>query len=151
MAEVCKITYILIMASLMTSYKEKISSVKAVIHISIHLLLLVGMNMVLSGDLGVSLIFVFIFIVMAYTGGVSYFWFIGAIAGLLTKLLIPKKRSNDNRLIILLAMLFIFCGICAMLGVSPLLGCMAMGMTYINLTDDDKLFRQLNYFSPRYT
>ncbi|MBR2988943.1 MAG: cation:proton antiporter [Clostridia bacterium] len=76
--------------------------------------------------------------------------FIGAIAGLLTKLLIPKKRSNDNRLIILLAMLFIFCGICAMLGVSPLLGCMAMGMTYINLTDDDKLFRQLNYFSPAF-
>ncbi|MBE7002128.1 MAG: cell division protein FtsW [Ruminococcaceae bacterium] len=86
-AEVCKITYILIMASLMTSYKEKISSVKAVIHISIHLLVLVGMNMVLSGDLGVSLIFVFIFIVMAYTGGVSYFWFI--LAGVAIAVLFP--------------------------------------------------------------
>lgn len=81
-AEVCKITYILIMASIMTSYKEKISSLKSVLHMSIHLLLLVGMNMVLSEDLGVSLIFVFIFIIMAYTGGVSYFWFLVAIVGI---------------------------------------------------------------------
>ena len=77
-AEICKITYILITASVMSSYKEKISSVKSVFHVAFHLLLLVGMNMVLSSDLGVSLIFVFIFIVMAYTGGVSYLWFIAA-------------------------------------------------------------------------
>ena len=25
---------------------------------------------------------------------------------------------------------------------------MAMGMAYINITNDDKLFKQLNYFSP---
>jgi Kef-type K+ transport system membrane component KefB len=35
-----------------------------------------------------------------------------------------------------------------MLGVSPLLGCMSMSTVYVNLTDDDKLFKQLNYFSP---
>ena len=35
-----------------------------------------------------------------------------------------------------------------MVDVSPLLGCMAMGMVYINATDDDRMFRQLNYFSP---
>ena len=35
-----------------------------------------------------------------------------------------------------------------MLEVSPLLGCMFMAMVYINITDDDKLFKQLNYFSP---
>jgi len=81
-AEICKITYILIMASVMTSYKEKISSFKSVFSMVFHLLLLVGMNMVLSRDLGVSLIFVFIFIVMAYTGGVSYFWFLAAAAGI---------------------------------------------------------------------
>ena len=86
-AEVCKITYILITASVMSSYKEKISSVKSVFHIVFHLFLLVGMNMVLSGDLGVSLIFVFIFIVMAYTGGISYLWFI--IAGVGIAILFP--------------------------------------------------------------
>lgn len=77
-AEICKITYILITASVMASYREKISSIKSVFHIAFHLLLLVGMNMVLSSDLGVSLIFVFIFIVMAYTGGISYLWFLAA-------------------------------------------------------------------------
>ena len=81
-AEICKITYILIMASLMTSHKERISSVKSVFHLAIHLILLVGINMVLSKDLGVSLIFVFIFVVMAYTGGVSVFWFLVAGAGI---------------------------------------------------------------------
>ena len=68
--------------------------------------------------------------------------------GFLMKLLMPQKRSKDNKLIISIATLFLFCGICALLDVSPLLGCMAMGMVYINITDDEKLFRQLGYFSP---
>ncbi len=59
-----------------------------------------------------------------------------------------KKRSTDNRLIIVVALLFAFCGVCAALDVSPLLGCMSMGMVYINITDDDRLFKQVNYFSP---
>lgn len=73
---------------------------------------------------------------------------LGGVFGLLLKLLMPRKRSTDNRLIISLGLLFAFCGICAFLDVSPLLGCMSMGMIYINVTDDDKLFKQLNYFSP---
>ncbi len=73
---------------------------------------------------------------------------IGGLFGFLLKLLMPKRRSNDNRLIIGLATIFAFCGICALADVSPLLGCMSMGMVYINLTDDDKFFKQMNYFSP---
>jgi Kef-type K+ transport system membrane component KefB len=45
-------------------------------------------------------------------------------------------------------MLFVFCGICVLLDISPLLGCIAMGLVYINVTEDDKLYKQLNYFSP---
>lgn len=73
---------------------------------------------------------------------------LGAIFGFILKLLMPVKRSTDNRLIILISMLFLFCGICALLDISPLLGCIAMGMVYINVTKDDKLYKQLNYFSP---
>ncbi len=73
---------------------------------------------------------------------------LGALFGLFMKLLIQKKRSTDNRLIIAIALLFAFCGVCAALNISPLLGCMSMGTVYINITDDDKLFKQLNYFSP---
>ncbi len=73
---------------------------------------------------------------------------LGMLFGMLLKLMMPQKRGTDNRLIISVSMLFAFCGICALLGVSPLLGCMSMGTVYINLTHDEKLFRQLNYFTP---
>lgn len=72
---------------------------------------------------------------------------LGGIFGLVMKLFM-QKRSTDNRLIIAIALLFAFCGICATIDVSPLLGCMAMGTVYINVNDDEKLFKQLNYFSP---
>ena len=68
--------------------------------------------------------------------------------GFVLKWLMPKKRSTDNRLIVSLSIIFLFCGICAVLDTSPLLGCMSMGTIYINITNDDKLFKQLNYFSP---
>ena len=68
--------------------------------------------------------------------------------GLLLKTLAGAKRSTDNRLIIAIAVLFSYCGICAVVDVSPLLGCMAMGTVYINTTGDERMFRQLNYFSP---
>lgn len=73
---------------------------------------------------------------------------LGAGFGCLMKLFVTSKHTTDNRLIILIAFLFTFCGICALLDVSPLLGCMGMGTAYINLAKDEKLFRQLNYFSP---
>jgi len=73
---------------------------------------------------------------------------LGGSFGVLMKLLIPKQRSKDNKLIISIAVLFTFCGICALLNISPLLGCMSMGTVYINITEDDKLFKQINYFSP---
>ena len=75
-AEICKITYILIMASVMASHQNDISSIPSVMHMVLHLGILVGLNMVLSGDAGVSLIFVFIFIGMAFAGGVSLWWFL---------------------------------------------------------------------------
>ena len=73
---------------------------------------------------------------------------LGGTFGVLMKLLMPSNRSTDNKLIISIALLFSFCGICALLDVSPLLGCMAMGTVYTNIAENDKLFRQLGYFSP---
>ena len=73
---------------------------------------------------------------------------LGGLFGLFLKLLMPKKRSKDNRLIISVSLISAFCGICALLDVSPLLGCMSMGTVYINITNDEKLFKQLNYFTP---
>ena len=75
-AEICKITYILITASVMNSHKNRISSPVSVFHMIFHLVLLFGLNIVLSRDLGVSLIYVFVFIGMAFSGGVSMLWFL---------------------------------------------------------------------------
>ena len=75
-AEICKIAYILISASVMAAHQNRPSHISSVVHLGIHLLVVVGLNMVLSGDAGVSLIFVFIFLGMAFAGGVSLFWFL---------------------------------------------------------------------------
>lgn len=73
---------------------------------------------------------------------------LGGLFGWFLKKLLFPKRSKDNRLIISVGLIFAYCGVCAFLDVSPLLGCMSMSTVYVNLTDDDKLFKQLNYFSP---
>jgi hypothetical protein len=65
----------------MAANQNKISSFKSVIQMGLQFAILAGLNMVLSGDLGVTLIFLFVFIGMAFTGGVSYLWFIAAGGG----------------------------------------------------------------------
>ena len=72
---------------------------------------------------------------------------VGAILGLLLKFRMAH-HGTDNRLIVAIAILFAICGLGAAIGVSPLLGCMTIGMVYINTTEDERLFKQLNYFSP---
>ena len=82
-AEICKITYVLIMASVMNANQNRLSTIPSVFQMVFHLALIVGVNMILSHDAGVSLIFVFIFIGMAFAGGVSILWFLiagGALA-----------------------------------------------------------------------
>ena len=74
-AEICKIAFIVIMASVMNARQNRISHPISLAHMAMHLVFLVGLNMVLSRDMGVSLIFVFITIGMAFAGGVSLLWF----------------------------------------------------------------------------
>ena len=81
-AEICKITFPLILASVMASHQNRLSRIPSVLHMGFHLVLLFGLNVLISGDLGVSLIFVFIFIGMAFAGGVNLIWFLVAGGGL---------------------------------------------------------------------
>ena len=81
-AEICKITFVLILASVMASRQNNLSSVPSVMQMGLHLMLLFGLNVVVSGDMGVSLIFAFIFLFMTVAGGVSWLWYAGA-AGIL--------------------------------------------------------------------
>jgi rod shape determining protein RodA len=75
-AEICKITYIIILAKTMSNNRTRLSSVRNVAAITFHVLFIVGYNLVISNDMGVSLIYVFIFIAIAYVGGVKFYWFL---------------------------------------------------------------------------
>jgi len=77
-AEICKITYVLIMASVMTAHQNNLASLPSIGHMVLHLGILFGLNYVISGDMGVSLIFAFVFFGMTLAGGVHIAWFIGA-------------------------------------------------------------------------
>ena len=75
-AEICKITFILIMASTMNANQTRISSLPSVFRMGFQLAMLVGLNMLVSKDAGVSLIFIVIFVGMTFAGGVSLFWYL---------------------------------------------------------------------------
>ena len=75
-AEICKISYILIAASVMVAHQNKISSFKSIFHMTLHLGMVAGLNLFISGDAGVSLIFLGIFLGMAICGGVRLIWFL---------------------------------------------------------------------------
>ena len=104
-AEICKITYIVIMASVMKEHQSDLSGFKAIFHMVFHLGIIIGLNMVLSADAGVSLIFVFIFIGMTFAGGVSLFWFLAAGGGIVAAWPLIWKMMGQhqrNRLLILI-------------------------------------------------
>lgn len=73
---------------------------------------------------------------------------LGGLLGWVLNSLISERRSTDNRLIILLSLLLALTGFAVYFNVSPLLGCMAMGTVYLNLSKDTSLFSQLDHFSP---
>ncbi|MBO4937771.1 MAG: FtsW/RodA/SpoVE family cell cycle protein [Oscillospiraceae bacterium] len=103
-AEICKITYVVIMASVMNAHQNRISHFSSVMHMVFHLGLLFGLNMLVSKDAGVSLIFAFIFIGMAFAGGVSLLWFglaIGGIAAIFPILWQFLGTHQKNRILIL--------------------------------------------------
>ena len=76
---------------------------------------------------------------------------IGIAFGFALKFLISSKRTTGNRLIIVVAVLLLFCGVCSLFSQSPLLGGIAIGTIYTNLCktkDEEKVFAQVNYFMP---
>ena len=80
-AEVVKVTFIIIISKMLTNHKERktLNSFSSIIKILLTFLLLFGMIVIVSSDLGSALIYGFIFVVMMFVGGVKLRWFaIGA-------------------------------------------------------------------------
>lgn len=72
---------------------------------------------------------------------------VGGVCGYLLKWIISVKRTREHGLILINAVIFAIAGLCACLDVSPLLACMMMGMVYVNIRRDKKLFKDVNFFS----
>ena len=76
-AELAKLTFVLLLAWQMNKLREKgISRPSSVFQIAGHTLLMFGVIAVTSGDFGMGLTYLFIFVVMAWTGGVKKRWFL---------------------------------------------------------------------------
>ncbi|MDD6189800.1 MAG: FtsW/RodA/SpoVE family cell cycle protein [Clostridiales bacterium] len=87
-SEVVKVTFIILFAKQMSflhNSNRGISSPISMAQLVLHLLLMFGLIVVTSADLGSALVFIAIFAVMCFAGGVKLIWFllgIGAVAAL---------------------------------------------------------------------
>lgn len=104
-AEICKIFYILIMASVMASHQNRISHPLSVGHMLAYLFLVAGLNFLVSSDLGVTLIFVAVFLGMFIAGGVKIWWTLGGLGavGALFPLIWTQFLSDEqkNRILVI--------------------------------------------------
>lgn len=73
---------------------------------------------------------------------------VGIAAGFALNYLICESRTDDNRLILAIAVILVVTGLCAAFDISPLLACMALGATYINTSQNKKIYHQINSFTP---
>lgn len=103
-AEICKIFFILILASVMASHQNRISGIKSVVHLVVHFALVAVGNYLISNDLGLSLIFAAIFAGMAIAGGVHWGWILGAV-GLIVAIFpviwAYLSEEQQNRILVL--------------------------------------------------
>ncbi|MEG1404863.1 MAG: FtsW/RodA/SpoVE family cell cycle protein [Oscillospiraceae bacterium] len=81
-AEVVKVAFIVVMAkhiSYLKNYKS-LSSPLSVLQLALHLMFILGLLVAISKDMGSALVYLFIFIVMIFTAGLKFYWFIAGLA-----------------------------------------------------------------------
>lgn len=99
-AEICKIPFIILLAKTMSVYRNKVSSIRCVFQMAVLMVFLVLLILVASDDAGVALPYVFIFLIMAYVGGVNIGWFLlffGAAAAALPVLWVRGIIRDDQK------------------------------------------------------
>jgi len=104
-AEIVKITFIIIIARVMVNFKEQktLNSFGSVLRIALVFLIMFGMVVFMSSDLGSGLVYGFIFVVMLYVGGVKLRWFVigggfvGAISPLIWNYYLSERQKNRIR------------------------------------------------------
>lgn len=81
-AEICKIAFVIVLAKTMSIHQNRISSLRSVGSISLITAIMVGLILVISKDMGSALVYLFIFLIMAFLGGVKGWWFLGGAAAI---------------------------------------------------------------------
>ncbi len=94
-----------------------------------------------QGRMDITVVLVPILVNMAAIG-------LGVGGGFLLNKLINEHRSQDHRLVLVIAIIFCLTGFCSAFNVSPLLSCMVLGTVYINVSGNKALFKQVNNFTP---
>ena len=82
-AEIVKLTFILVLSRQLVWVKENwgLKSLRSIVFLAGHVLLMVGLYYVISSDMGSALVYIFIFAAMAFVAGVAARWFIIALLG----------------------------------------------------------------------
>ncbi len=73
---------------------------------------------------------------------------VGFVGGVILSKLKTPRRSDDDRVILTIALLLGVAGLCVAMDISPLLSCMLFGTIYVNLAKDRELFKHLDRLSP---
>lgn len=75
--EIVKLFFVVVLAYQCAKLKENdlLGHPGGVVSLAVHTLFFAGLNMVVSGDYGMSLMYILIFIVMAWCAGVKWWWF----------------------------------------------------------------------------
>lgn len=103
-AEICKIFFIIILAKSMSVSQNHLSSPLNVGKLALITFFFFGLIVYVSSDTGVALIYVSIFLVMAYVGGINLLWFLVGFAavGAAVPVLYSKLRTDQrNRIEVL--------------------------------------------------
>ena len=82
-AEMVKLTFTVVLSRQLVWLKEKrrLNSLRSVAFLAAHMLVLVGLYFVISGDMGSALVYIFIFACMAFVAGVAIRWFVLGLVG----------------------------------------------------------------------
>ena len=82
-AEIVKLTFILVLSRQLVWVKENwgLKSLRSIVFLAGHVLLMVGLYYVISSDMGSALVFVFVFACMCFVAGVAKRWFVIGILG----------------------------------------------------------------------
>ncbi len=76
--EIAKLSYIVVLAWMINKERPKgLGRFSSIVKYGVLTCVFAGALMVLSGDFGVALVYLFIFVIMAWVAGVSKWWFIG--------------------------------------------------------------------------